>query len=148
MSFQERRSLMSMVSTVLIVVVYSALMIQRYPQADAYAPEVFHFWGAFFLILIPVTVAAKIVLTIVFYIANAIATREEGPEITDERDRLIELKATSRSLYVFSAGVILAMAALVLSQPPAVMFIIFICAGVVSEIVSDLSQFYFYRRGF
>lgn len=147
MSYQERRAIVSLISSVLISALYSAYMIQRYPQGDAYSPDVFRFWGAFLLILIPVSIVAKIVIYIVFSIINAIATKEEEPPITDERDRLIELKATRNSLYVFTFGFLLGMGSLVIDLPPAAMFIIFICSGIVSEMASDISQFYFYRRG-
>jgi hypothetical protein len=148
MSFQERRALASLVGTVLINVAYAAVMIQRYPSASPYSPDVFRFWGVFFLILIPVTIFTKIIIYIVFNILNAIATREVEDPITDERDQLIDLKSTRNSLYVFPLGFLLAMVALVIELPPAVMFIILTCAGIVSELVSDISQFYFYRRGF
>lgn len=148
MSYQERRALVSVISTILITVFYSAYMIQRYPEASAYSAEMFRFWGMFFLVLIPVTIVAKIIIQIIFSIVNTIASEEEEPAIVDERDRLIELKAMRNSLYVFSAGVMLAMASLVIDMPPAVMFIILFCAGLVSEIISEVSQFYFYRRGF
>jgi hypothetical protein len=148
MSFQERRSLVNLISTILITALYSAYMVQSYPDASPYSPDVFRFWGSFFLILIPVSIVARIVIYIVFYIVNTIATRQEEPTITDERDNLIELKATRYSLYVFGVGVLLAMGSLVIDMPPSVMFIILICAGVVSEMVSEISQFYFYRRGF
>ncbi len=147
MSFQERRAIVSLISSILITAAYSAYMIQRYPEASPYSIEVFRFWGAFFLILIPVSIVAKIVIYIVFYIVNTIATREEEPSITDERDKLIELKATTRSLYVFMFGFLLAMGSLVVDMQPSVMFIILIGSGIASEMVSDISQFYFYRRG-
>ena len=148
MAFQERRSLVNLMGTVLITAFYCAHMFQRYPGGSPYSPDAFHFWGSFFLILVPVTIVAKIVIYIAYSIVNTIATREEEPSITDERDKLIELKATRNSLYVFSVGFLVAMASLVISQPPSVMFILLICSGFVSEVVSDLSQFYFYRRGF
>jgi hypothetical protein len=147
MSFQERRAIVSLIGSILITVLYSAYMLQRYPEGDAYSPAVFHYWGSFFLILIPVTIVAKIVIYILFSIGNAIATREQEPPITDERDKLIELKSTRNSLYVFTLGFLVAMASLVLSQPPTTMFVILISAGVLSEVVSELSQLYFYSRG-
>jgi hypothetical protein len=147
MSFQERRAIVSLISNILITALYCAYMIQRFPEGDAYSVDVFHFWGSFFLILIPVSIVAKIVLFIIFSIINAIATREEESSITDERDKLIELKATMNSLYVFILGFLLAMGSLVVDMPPSVMFIIFICSGVVSGMASDISQFYFYRKG-
>lgn len=147
MSFQERRSMVNLVSTILVTALYSAYMIQRFPQGNAYSPEVFRFWGAFILIFIPVTILTRIVIHILFYIVNTIATREEEPSVTDERDHLIELKATRYSLYVFSFGFVLAMVSLVMEMPPSMMFIILICSGLISEMVSEIAQFYFYRRG-
>jgi hypothetical protein len=147
MSFQERRALVSLVSGILISALYCAYMIQRYPEASAYSADVFRFWGSFFLILIPVTIVSKIILYIVFHILNAVATREVEPSLTDERDKLIELKATKNSLYVFIFGFVLAMGSLVVDTQPSVMFIILICSGVVAQMVSDISEFYFYRRG-
>jgi hypothetical protein len=148
MSYQERRAIVSLFSSILITAIYSAYMFQRYPEASAYSAEVFRFWGAFLLILIPVSIITKIVIYIAFNIVNMVATQEVEPAITDERDHLIELKANRNALYTFSLGFLLAMASLVLDMSPTVMFIMLIGAGVVSEVVSDISQFYFYRRGF
>lgn len=147
MSYQESRSIMNLISTVLITVLYSAYMIQRYPEGDLYSPEVFRFWGAFFIILIPVMIVAKIISHIVFAIMNAIATREENLPAVDERDRFIENKASVIGHNVFIFGFILAMGSLVIEMPPAAMFIILLLSGLVSEIVSDMTQFYFYRTG-
>jgi hypothetical protein len=148
MSYQERRSIVNLISTILISAVYCAYMIQRYPVKDSYSVDVFHFWGAFFLILIPVSIVAKIIIYIVFAIINAIATREEEVPITDERDKLIETKAHMNSNYVFIVGFVLAMGSLAIDRPPSVMFIILLLSGIVSEMVSDISQFHFYRKGF
>jgi hypothetical protein len=148
MSFQERRAIVSLISTILITGVYAAYMAQRYPASGDYSIEVFRFWGAFFLILIPVMIVARIIIHIVFSIINTLATHENEPDIADERDKLIELKATRNALYVFSVGVILAMGSLVIDLPPAAMFIFLLGAGIASELVSEVSQFYFYRRGF
>ncbi len=148
MSFQESRSLLNFFSTLLITGVYAAIMLPRQPQGDAYSPNVFHFWGTFFLILIPVMIVAKIILFILFHIGNAIATREPEPPITDERDKLIELKATRGRYLAFTLGFLIAMISLVADLPPATMFLILVVSAVVAESVSDLTQFTFYRRGF
>lgn len=148
MSFQERRAIVSLISTLVITAGYSAYMLQRYPPVDAYSVEAFRFWGEFFLILIPVTIVARILITIAFSIFNAIATREDEPSVTDERDKLIELKANKNSLYALSIGCMLAMGSLALEMQPPTMFVILLGAGVLSAIISDVSQFYFYRRGF
>lgn len=147
MSFQERRAIVSLVSTLLINALYARYMLQRLPQGDAYSAEVFHFWGMFFLVLIPVTVAAKIVIHIIFSVLNTLATQEAEPNIVDERDRLIELIATKNALYVFSIGFMLSMGVLVFNMPPTVMFLVLLGTGVLSESVSEVSNFYLYRQG-
>jgi hypothetical protein len=147
MSYQERRSLLNLASSILITALYAAYMIQRYPQADPYSPEIFHYWGSFFLILIPVSIVARIIIYILFEIVNAVATRQEEPPITDERDKLIELKSQLNAGYVFIIGFMLAMLSLVLSMPPAVMFIIMFCAGLLTEVIGDILSFLYYRRG-
>ena len=148
MSYQERRAIVNFISSILITALYSLVMFPRYPDADAYSVEVFRFWGTFILILIPVSIVARIVIYIVFNILNTIATREMEPSITDERDKLIELKSARISLYVFTFGFLLAMTSLVVDQPPWVMFTILISAGLLSDTLNELAQFYFYRRGF
>ncbi len=147
MSYQEKRALVNLFSSIAIVTLYSLYMRDRYPQVGDYAPEVFRFWGQFFFFLIPVSIVARIVIYIVFSIVNTIATREEEPDITDERDKLIELKASRNSAFVLGAGIVLAMASQVIELPPAVMFIALIGAGMFGEMVSDISTFLYYRRG-
>lgn len=147
MSYHERRSMVNIISTILITAIYSAYMFQSYPEGDAYAKAIFRFWGEFLLILIPVSIVARILIHIGFSILNTIATNEAEPDIVDERDKLIELKATRNSLYIFTLGFLLAMGSLVMDRPPAAMFTILIFAGVLSDIVSEVSQLYFYRRG-
>lgn len=147
MSYQERHSIVNLISTLAITALYSAYMLPRYPQADPYSPEIFRFWGSFFLILIPVSIIARIIIEIIFTILNTIATREKVPSITDERDKLIGLKATRNGLYTFIAGFLIALASLAMDNPPVTMFIILLGAGLASTVVDDLSQVYFYRRG-
>lgn len=148
MSYQERRSLVNLISSIVIMALYTAYMMQRYPAASPYSPAIFRFWGSFYLILIPVAIVARIIIYIVFAIVNAIATREEEPPITDERDKLIELKAQTNANNVFVIGFILSVGSLAIDQPPVVMFILLLLTGIVTEIISDISQFYYYRRGF
>jgi hypothetical protein len=147
MSYQERKALVNLVSTIGIMVVYAWVMMGRYPAVGDYAPEVFRFWGIFFVILIPVSIVARIVIYIVFSILNTVATREAEPDISDERDKLIELKASRNTGFVLGAGIVLALASQVIALPPSIMFVLLIGAGMVGEMVSDISTFIYYRKG-
>lgn len=146
MSYQEKRSILNMISTLLISGIYFWYIFRGDPTAGMTSDELLYFWGKSILILIPVTIVAKIIIAIVFAVGNTVATREKIPS-TDERDKLIELKSLRNSRYMFGLGFILAMVALSMNMSVNVMFVVIVLAGVVSEIVENASQLYFYRKG-
>lgn len=147
MSYQEKKSIVSLISTLLIFGFYCMYVFQKYPAGSLDQADTFRFWGSFILILIPVTITAKIIISIVFNIIHRIATNEAEPSFADELDKLIELKATRNSHYVFTFGFLLAMGSLVMDMQPTVMFIILIGSGLVSEIVGVITQLYHHRKG-
>ena len=148
MSYRERQAIVSLLTTILVAVIFFVYVLPRYPAGDAYSVDVFHFWGSAVVVLIPVSIAIRIAAAIAFGIAYSIATREEERSLTDERDKLFELRALRNTVYVFTAGFFLAMVALVIDRPPSVMFILIMASGYLSGVVGDISKLYFYRRGF
>lgn len=148
MSYQERRALASLISTVLVSAVYFGYVLQRFPQGSAYSVSVFHFWGSAILITIPLSIAANIVIQITFSMAHAMTTHEKERPVIDERDKLIALRSVRNAMYVFTIGFLLAMGSLAIDMPPSVMFIILFVSGAVTGMVGALSELYFYRRGF
>jgi hypothetical protein len=147
MSYHEKKSIVSMISTSVIFVIYFFIVFQKYQAGNFDSTNVFSFWAAVILILIPITIAAKIVIYIAFVIIYRITTDENAPCFSDERDKLIELKADRNSHWLFCFGFLLAMASQVMHMTPAVMFIILILSGFVSDIFGEISQLYFYRKG-
>lgn len=147
MSYQEKKNIVSLISTLLIFGFYCLYVYQKYQKGSIDSTDTFHFWGSVILILIPVSIVAKIIITIVFNIIYRITTNEVEPSFADELDKLIELKATKISHYVFTLGFLLAMGSLVINMPPSAMFIILIFSGFLSEVVGVITQLYFYRRG-
>lgn len=146
MSYQERKNIVNILSTLLISGIYFWYVFQSHPEAGMSTGELLKFWAITILVLIPVTIVAKVVILIVFSIANTIATREMEDKL-DERDKLIELKSTRIGQGMFTAAFFLAMAALAMDMSANAMFTILICGGIVSEISGNLAQLYFYRRG-
>lgn len=144
MVYQEKKGIVSIISSIAIVVIYGT---QVLGQAET-AENIFSFWGASILTLIGITIVAKIIITIVFNIIYRITEQEEEPDFMDERDKMIELKASRNALYLFSLGFIGAMVTQVIGMSPSVMFISLVLGGLVSDIVSDISMIYFYRRGY
>src|SRR5215813_8089230 len=148
MSYHERRALVSLINTILISAIYFVYVLLRFPQGNPYSVEVFHFWGSSIFILVPLSIIGAIILQIVFSIVNTMATHEKESTLADERDRSIQLRALRNTLFVFVFGFSLAMGSLVIDMPPSIMFITIFFSGFVSGIVGDISQLYFYRRGF
>lgn len=147
MSYQEKRSIVSLVSNILIFTFYYIYVLQLYQEQSLKSTDDFSFWGAVILIFIPVSIVIKIIIHIVFSIINTIATNEEEPSFSDELDKLIDLKATRNFCFAFLAGFFLSMGSLVIKMPPIVMFNILLFSMIVSGIIIDITQLYFYRKG-
>jgi hypothetical protein len=147
MSYQERRAIVSLLSTLLVAGLFVGYALPHYPAGNAYSPAVFHYWGTVVVLFIPISIAANIAFSIIFTIIYTMATREKSSSISDERDQVIDLRATQITVYVFAAGFFLAMGSLVIDQPPNVMFIVLMISGYVAGIVGNFSQLYLYRRG-
>ncbi len=147
MPYQEKKIIISMISSLLVLAAYWFYIYQNYPAEITTTPTNFRFWGKTILILIPVSIVSRIVIMILFTIANRIATREEEPSFSDERDKLIELKAMRNSHWIFILGFFVAMGSLALGIAPYWMFIIIILSGFISEMADGFSQLYYYRKG-
>jgi uncharacterized membrane protein len=147
MSYQVKQNIVNILSGVLITTYYALIILQRHQEGLFNLKEDFDTWGVIFLIYIGVSIVARIIIQIVFHIINAIATREEEVPVTDERDKLISLKATRNSYYVFSSGFVLAVMSLAIGMPVYGIFIAFVATGLLAEIIDNGSQIYYYRKG-
>lgn len=147
MTYQEKKSIVSLISTIVIFIVYCAYMYPQYPVGVEDTTETFRFWGSFVLVLTLVSIVAHIVNHIVFNIVFRVTTGEKEPSFADEMDKMIELKSFRNSFLVFILGFLLAMGALVIEQPLQVMFVILIIFGFISDVVCSYSKFYHYRKG-
>lgn len=148
MDNKEKQILVTIISLILIIVCYSIYVYNHYIAANFEILNNFKFWGKTFLILIPITIASQIVIHIIFAIINKIVTNEDMDTKTDERDKLIDLKAIQISHWIFTIGFLFSMVSLVIDMPTYVMFITLIVSGFISAIVSEIAKLYFYRKGF
>ena len=147
MSYQERQNIVNMISGLLITAIYAWIIYQKQLEGSIDLTKDFSTWGKVFLILIGVSIVARIIIMIIFHIINAIATREEDVPAEDERDKLIKLKSTRNSYYVFTSGFTMSIIALAVGMPVYWLFIVFVITGLISEIVDNSSQIYYYRKG-
>ena len=147
MSFQEKRSLSSFISTVLGFTIYYLYVYQLYIERTMDLSEEIKFWAAVFLILVPVMIVFKIIIHIIFVIIIKIRRDEDYTELEDEFDKIIELKSERISQIVFMLGLFFSMGVIVLDYSVTVMFNMIIFSGMIGGSIADLVQIYFYRRG-
>ena len=147
MSYREKENIINIISGLLITAVFAWLVYQRQLDGRIDLSDDFQMWGKVFLIYAGVSIVARIIIYIVFHIINAIATREQNIPAEDERDKLIKLKATRNTHYTFSVGFFIAIVALAIGLPSYSIFIIFVISGVISELIDNGSQIYYYRKG-
>jgi hypothetical protein len=144
---KEKQILVCLITFILIIVLYSLFIYHKYIAMNPAIIDDFKFWGKAIIILMPVTIVAQIIIHIVFFIINKMVTNEDIPTISDEMDKLIELKAIRISHWVFSFGFFLAMLSQALGMPPWVLFVTLIYSCFIATIVSEIAQIYFYRKG-
>jgi len=70
------------------------------------------------------------------------------PTLSDERDKLIDLKAIRISHWIFTTGFLLSMVSQVIGMQPWVMFITLIASGFIAGFAAEITKLYLYRKGF
>jgi hypothetical protein len=105
--------------------------------------------GRALLYLIGVQIGATILAHIIAAIIHAIATRSEEPDIIDERDRGIELRALRVSFIVFGVGFVVTLGAMAFTSTT--MFFAFqylVAAMTLGDLLGNFTRLRLYRRGF
>lgn len=164
MSYQERRTVVSLISVVAIMAAYCIYAFGRY-RAGLVAEGDLKFWASTILIFLGVGIAVAIVIQIIFHILMSIAIgvqmkmRDEQMDdreieksiqiemVDDEMDRLIELKAMRVGFTIAGIGFIAGLVALTLGYSAAVMLNILFLSFSGGTILDGATQLYFYRRG-
>ena len=149
MSYQEKRSIASVVSTLLVFGTYYMAMLWMYQAGRFGGPDAASLIGLSILTLIAGAIAFNIVTTILFSIVFAIAEGDAHPSfVVDERDKLIELNGLRVSAYLVGAGFILSMAALALGQPVFLVLNLIVFSFAFGDVIANCAKLRMYRRGF
>lgn len=148
MDHKQKQIILSIIISILVFASYSLYVYYKYMAGNMEIINDFKFWGKAFLILIPVAILAQIIIYIVFAIINKIVTNEDIPTLSDERDKMIDLKAIRISHWIFILGFMLAMGSQAMGMQPYVMFVFLIFSGFISSITAEIAKLYFYMKGF
>jgi hypothetical protein len=165
MSYQEKKTITSIVSGLVLMGIYALHIRGRYQAGTAPADDL-ALWAVIMLKYIGIGIIITIILQILFHIllSVGIAVREKVRDETcddkniersiklemveDERDKLIELKSLRAGFILAGIGFVSALVSLILEYPPAVMLNIMFFSFFAGSVFEGLFQLYYYRRGF
>jgi hypothetical protein len=134
MSFREKSAWISFVSILLVSGVYFSVSWRGVGRGQQFA-------------LLMSLVAALAILEVVLHIAIAIRSPEEARSPKDERERLIDMKATRVAFPVLFAGVLLSIFTIHLGVRTSGLAYAAFLACVVAQLVRFGAQIVYYRRG-
>lgn len=164
MSYQEKRVSLSIFIGISILVGYF-LYTRSKVQNELVLEGDLKFWATSILIFIGIGVVAMIVGQIIFHILLSIgmAIQEQlekgkvdeqligksikAEMVTDERDRLIELKSLRVASVSASIGMMIGLVVLVLNNSPVLMLNILFVSFCFGTILEGCMQLYLYRKG-
>jgi hypothetical protein len=153
MTYNEKKSVTNIFSSVLITTIYAIIIYQKYLNGALDDSNIFRFWAIIILIFIPISIAARIIIMIIFHILESVVQASKGKsiddeiDIVDERDKFIQMKASATSMYIFIIGFVLALVTQLFDVSNHVFFIVLIAAGLITDLVSELLIIRSYRRG-
>lgn len=100
-----------------------------------------------FVLVVVVLVVLNIIGAIVLAVARKLFGHRDGKHDTDERDRIIGLKATRNGAYVLVTGVFLSLCAALITEGNFVFTHLLLFFWVLAQLVETGSQLVLYRRG-
>jgi hypothetical protein len=174
MSYQQKKTLVSVVSGIILFISYCVLILPKYQIAENSSD--LKFWAISILSFIGVSIVVNIIIQIIFHIllSVSIAVKEQvkneiEKEITgtksnektmenvidkkikmemieDERDKMIELKSLRVGYYISGVGIIASIFVLVIGLTPAIMLNVLFLSVMLGAIVEGIVQYYFYSK--
>ena len=164
MSYQEKRTIFTVVSGIILLVAY-VLYTYGKIQSGNVDVEDLKFWANTMLVFIGIGIVITIISQIIFHIllAISIAVKEKiknndlsdeqiektinNEMITDEMDKLIELKSMRIGFFLSGMGFIVGLLFLVFDYSPVIMLNILYVSFSVGSLLEGFTQIYYYRKG-
>jgi hypothetical protein len=149
MSYQQKNIYISLITSIIVFALYGFYMFKMYQEGSFDGTDASSIVGKSIFVMIGASIVVTIIMHIIFAIIIAIITKEEDENtMSDERDKLIELKGLQIFVVTFSIGFVGSMGALALGMESYLVFFLIIFSMFFGNIVSDISKLFFYHRGF
>jgi hypothetical protein len=140
LTFQEKRIWVSLLTTLVIFGYYFKNVYESFRSSAVDPGEMIGLFISVTVMLIIVEIFSEILLSF--------GAGRDAKQPKDERDRLIELKATKFAYYLLMAGIWISFAAVFSTSPRITMPNALLFFLVLAEVVKFALQLFFYRRGF
>lgn len=148
MSYQEKSSIVSIVSNLIVLAFYSIFISSRLSAGIITDANALKYIGTTILIVIGASIVLRIVNLIIFTIINAIITRkEDDPEIEDERDKLFKYKSERVSQFIAGLGFIGALISIVLGFSATIFLSVLFASFLIGDLVASIVKITMYRKG-
>lgn len=149
MVYQERNTIVS-IAVGLIVNLYVIAQIVHLNASGAFdGPDAVTVWARTVVWVIPISIVAIIVGTILFNIGHAIVTGNEKPSfLVDERDRVFEQRGMNAVVIFVAIGFIGTILGLAIGWSALIGFNIIYFSMALGSLAADVVKFISYRRGF
>ncbi len=150
MSYQEKSIYVYLISSIIMFALYGVYMFEMYQEGRFDGADASSLVGKSIFVLIGVSIVVSIIVQIIFTIINTLVTKENEHEhsISDERDKLIDLKGMQFCFIAFGIGFLGSMGALAMGTAPFMVFCLIIFSMFVGSIVGEITKLFFYRKGF
>jgi hypothetical protein len=164
MSYQEKQTVFSILTGIIVLVAYITYAYARIQSGNVVFEDL-RFWAVSMLIFIGlgaiITIIGQIVFHILLSVSIAVKEKVKNSElsdeqiektinnemITDEMDKLIELKST-RIGFIFSGiGFVTGLILLVLNYSPVIMLNVIYLSFSVGSLLEGFTQIFYYRKG-
>ncbi len=139
MSFKEKSIWISLIATIIIFGFYFSKTFPLFRNFDDNNTEM--------VMLFIGVVILMIIVQIISHIVLAVFNRKDAEAGEDERDKLVELKATRIAHFVLITGVWLTASCLLITKSPLMLVNIMIFFFILSEVLGFIAQLFYYRKG-
>jgi len=152
MSHQEKRNIFNIAITIILTLIYALIITAKYQNGAFDTTNLMRFWSIIILIYIPISIVGRIISMIIYRIVIEVTYEVKGEnkddlDIVDERDKLIELKSERLSAVIFGVGFITGLVTQVFNLEVTYFFIALVSGGLASDIISNVMQIIYHRKG-
>jgi hypothetical protein len=148
MSFSERSIVAELVTSLIVIALFTWLLVSRMEAGAFDGPEGLQAWARQVLWMIPVGIGTGIGVTLLLAMAHHASAREAFDGLVDERDRLITLWGWKVTAITVSAGFIAALGALAWGLTPLFAMNLMLASFALGDVAGNLAKMLRYRRGY